>query len=436
MDNKKFEIRNLKGTFDFLPEKQYVRNKIIDVLKTNFEQYGYLPLETPILNEFDLLKYKYQEGAEILNEIYRLTDQGKRDIGLRYDLTVPFCKVIALNKDLTMPFRRYEIGRVFRDGPVKAGRTREFYQCDVDVVGVDGRYIEVEQMQMVAKVFAQLNINVAIKWNNRKLMTGILQYFGFNETEIDDAISLIDRLEKISKKELLEEFEKHNLDENKVDELLNLFSKSLTEYKVLADSSENQNFKDGVSECLEVEKYIQKLNLDNICVFSPTLARGLGIYTGTVFEFFDRDGRISSSLGGGGRYNKIITNFMNNGQEYPACGLSFGLEPIYYILAESVAPSFVDVLVVPMNTEIESMQLAENLRKVGARVVVELAGRKVKKAFEYANKQNIKYVMVVGENEISSGLYSIKDMEKGEQQSLTLGEIINIFSKKINIDKI
>ena len=289
MENKKFEIRNLKGTFDFLPEKQYVRNQIIDVLKKNFEEYGYLPLETPILNEFDLLKYKYSEGAEILHEVYRLTDQGKRDIGLRYDLTVPFCKVIALNKDLTMPFRRYEIGRVFRDGPVKAGRTREFYQCDVDVVGIDGRFIEIEQMQMVAKVFKQLGIDVVIKWNNRKLMTGLLEYFGFKPEQFDGVVTLIDRLEKISKKELLEEFEKFGLNEEKVDMLLALFAKSLDEYKVLADGSKIEGLKEGVFECLEVAGFVNKLGLEKVCEFSPTLARGLGIYTGTVFEFFDKE---------------------------------------------------------------------------------------------------------------------------------------------------
>ena len=433
MENKKFEIRNLKGTFDFLPEKQSIRNKIIDVLKKNFEEYGYLPLETPILNEFDLLKYKYQEGAEILNEIYRLTDQGKRDIGLRYDLTVPFCKVIALNRDLTMPFRRYEIGRVFRDGPVKAGRTREFYQCDVDVVGIDGRFVEVEQMQMVAKVFDQLGIDVEIKWNNRKLMVGLLQYFGFKTEEVDYVISLIDRLEKISKNELYEEFEKLGINAEKVEKLLELFAKNLKEYKILAENCNIETFKDGVGECLEVEKYIGELGLESVCKFSPTLARGLGIYTGTVFEFFDKEKRISSSLGGGGRYNKIITDFMDNGTDYPSCGLSFGLEPIYYILSQNSVLSFVDVLIVPMGTEIKCLQLADALRKAGVKVVVELSGKRVKKAFDYANKQNIKYVMVVGEDELASNLYSIKDMDKGEQERLEVEKLIEKLTKSSQV---
>ena len=432
MEKKKIELRNLKGTFDFLPEKQMVRNRIIDTLKKNFVEYGYGPLETPILNEYDLLKYKYEEGAEILNEIYTLTDQGKRKIGLRYDLTVPFCKVIGLNKDLTMPFRRYEIGRVFRDGPVKAGRTREFYQCDVDVVGIDGRFIEVEQMQMVAKIFAELQIDVVIKWNNRKLMCGIIQSLGFDKDKFDDVISLIDRLEKISKTELIEEFSKIDIDEQGVEKLLTAFSKTLDEYVKEAQSSTIQNFVDGANECAEVQQYIQKLGFENKTEFSPTLARGLSIYTGTVFEFFDREKRISSSLGGGGRYNRIITEFMDNGNTYPACGLSFGLEPIYYILSQSTEPNFIDVLIIPMNTEIECMKLAERLRKENIKTVVDFSGRKIKKAFDYANKMNINHVMVVGENELSSDLYSVKNMLKGEQVSLPLKDVINLIKQNLN----
>ena len=220
---KEIELKNLKGTTDFPPEEQALRNKIIDNLKRTFEKYGYMPLETPMLNSFDLLKYKYEDDAEILNEVYKMKDQGDRDIGLRFDLTVPFCKFIGLNHDLVMPFRRYEIGKVFRDGPVKLGRAREFYQCDVDVVGLDGRYIEIEQMQMVVNVFNSLGIDIVIKWNNRKLMSGLISSLGISEDKIADTIALIDRLEKISKQELDYEFEKIGINSNKIDELLKLF---------------------------------------------------------------------------------------------------------------------------------------------------------------------------------------------------------------------
>ena len=431
MVEKQIDLRNLKGTNDFLPEKLAIRNKIIDTLKTNFAKYGYMPLETPILNTYELLKYKYEEGAEILNEIYKLKDQGRRDIGLRYDLTIPFCKVIGLNKELTMPFRRYEIGKVFRDGPVKAGRDREFYQCDVDVVGLDGRFIEIEQMQMVVSVFNELGIDVVIKWNNRKLMKGIILSCGIAENLIDEVVGLIDRLEKISEKELFEEFAKLDIGEQTVKSLLEVFSKTLTNYVQMYETSENQELKQGLNECLEMQKYLEELELDKKTLFSPTLARGLGIYTGTVFEFYDTEKRISSSLGGGGRYNKIITDFMDNGMDYPAVGLTFGLEPIYYILKEKMEERFVDVLVVPMGTELKCLNLANALRGIGARVVVDFTGKKVKKAFEYANKQGIKYVMVVGENEIDSGNFSIKDMERQEQLSLPIKDVLELVKNNI-----
>ena len=422
---KEIELKNLKGTTDFPPEEQALRNKIIDNLKRTFEKYGYMPLETPMLNSFDLLKYKYEDDAEILNEVYKMKDQGDRDIGLRFDLTVPFCKFIGLNHDLIMPFRRYEIGKVFRDGPVKLGRSREFYQCDVDVVGLDGRYIEIEQMQMVVNVFNSLGIDIVIKWNNRKLMSGLISSLGISEDKIADTIALIDRLEKISKQELDYEFEKIGINSNKVDELLKLFSLSLDEYTKKYSNTNNELLKQGLTECQDIANLIKELHLENNTQFSPTLARGLSIYTGTIFEFFDKQKRITSSLGGGGRYDKIITDFMNNGMSYPACGLTFGLEPIYAILKNDNKEQFIDVLIIPMGTEIKCLEIANKLRDVNANVVTDLTGKKIKKSFEYANKLNIKYVMVIGENEINSNKYSLKDMEKGEQIEVDEVTLIN-----------
>lgn len=424
------ELKNLKGTCDFLPQEQILRNNIVSTLRQNFERYGYLPLETPMLNYFDLLKYKYEEGAEILSEIYKLKDQGGRDLGLRYDLTVPFCKVIGLNKDLVMPFRRYEIGKVFRNGPVKMGRAREFYQCDIDVVGIDGRMIEAEQMLMVNDIFTQLDIPVFIKWNNRKLMTGLLEYAGITSNKIDDCIGLIDRLAKISKDELIEEFGKIEVGTEQVNQILQLFDMKLDEYLSKFENCNNQNITDGLAEICELQNLIEKLGLQETCVFSPTLARGLSIYTGTVFEFFDKKGRISSSLGGGGRYDKIITGFMDNGQQYPAVGLCFGLEPIYAILEKNKQENLVDVFIIPMDTQIECLTLASNLRQKGINVLVEMSKRKIKKSFDYANKTGIKYVIVVGSNEIENQVFALKNMQNGEQIEVNFAQMLDILKNK------
>lgn len=423
---KNIKIQNLKGTTDYLPEEQLLRNKITDTLKSTFEVYGYMPLKTPILNYFDLLSYKYDDDAEILNETYKLTDQGNRNLGLRYDLTIPFCKVIALNKDLHMPFKRYEIGKVFRNGPVKLGRMREFYQCDVDVVGIDSRMIEIEQLIMAKKIFDKLNIDVLIKWNNRKLMSGLIIECGINQDLIDKVISIIDHMEKISKEEMLKEFNKIGINNSKALELLDIFKLTIDEYNNRFSNTTNVLIKEGLKEINEIALLVKRHELENNTCFTPTLARGLSIYTGLVFEFFDKKKRITSSLGGGGRYNKIITDFIDDGNIYPACGLSFGLEPIYAILKDDKkSNNIIDCLIIPMETQCESLELATILRDNGIKVSIEMNNRRIKKSFEFANKNNIRYVIVVGSDEIKQNKYSIKDMKTGNQKLLNTEEIIN-----------
>ena len=422
------KLMNVKGTFDFMPSDMQIRNKITDTLRKNFEKYGYLPVETPILNYFDLLSYKYSDDAEILSEVYRLTDQGERDLGLRYDLTVPFCKVVGLNKNLTFPFRRYEIGRVFRNGPVKLGRTREFYQCDVDVVGVDNRYIEAEQLLMAYNTYKDLGIDILIKYNNRKLMGGLILLAGIGKEDIDKVIGIIDKKEKVSNDELIDMMISASISQNSIDKLLELFSQSFDDYKKL--QNENELLCEGINELLELEEYLRDLKIINDCCFTPTLARGLSIYTGLVFEFYDKKKRLNCAIGAGGRYNKIITNFMNNGTEYPAIGLSFGLEPIFVILKEELEKkSLIDVYMVPLDTNMETLKLANTLRSSGVNVLIEMNKKKIGKCFEYAEREKIKYVMIVGDNEVNSQVYKIKDMLKKEEYSLEYHELIEFLKK-------
>jgi len=417
------ELRNLKGTEDFLFKDQVVRNKIIDTLKQNFEKYGYMPIETPILNYYDLLALKYEEGDEILNEIYRLSDQGNRDIGLRYDLTVPFCKVVGMQKELRLPFRRYEIGKVFRNGPVKLGRTREFYQCDVDVVGIDGRLIETEQIVMAIEIFKYLGIDINVLYNNRKFMNGLLIEAGISNPTFG-VIGILDKLDKVDRKTIYKMFNDEGIDNSIVDNIFNIFGKSLDEYNVLYKDSSNELLKNGLNELNDVTDSLKKLNyLDNI-TFDSYLSRGLEIYTGIVFEFRDKLKRLTGSLGAGGRYDKIITNFINDGNVYPAVGLSFGLEPIYVILKNKEKLSLVDYYIIPMNTEIECLELASKMRDKGKRVLIEMNNRKIKKSFDYANKENIPYVIVIGENEIKENKITIKNMNEGSQEMIDIDEFL------------
>ncbi len=414
---------NVKGTYDYMPKDMLIRNKIIDTLRKSFERYGYMPVETPMLNYYELLSYKYSDDAEILSEIYRLTDQGERDLGLRYDLTVPFCKVVGLNKDLTLPFRRYEIGKVFRNGPVKTGRTREFYQCDVDVVGIANRYIEAEQMLMAINTYKDLGIPVIVKYNNRLLMSGLIELSGISSDKRDSVIGIIDKMEKVSPKELRDMLSDIDISNDKIVKLLDLFEKDLDYYKTLI--GENDLIKEGVLELEEINEYLTKLNIIDDCKFTPTLARGLSIYTGIVFEFYDKLGRVTSAIGAGGRYDKIITNFMDNGNSYPAIGMSFGLEPIFVILKQELSKErLVDIYLVPLDTNAEVLKLATKLRELGFKVLIEMNKKKVGKCFEYAERENIKYVMIIGENEVNSGTYKIKNMEEKVEYSYNIDELI------------
>ena len=420
------KLLNLKGTDDFLPNEQSIRNKIINTLRNHFESYGYLPIETPILNYYDLLAYKYSDDAEILSEIYKLKDQGDRNLGLRYDLTVPFCKVIGLNKDLRMPFRRYEIGKVFRNGPVKLGRTREFYQCDVDVVGIDNRLIEAEQILMAINGYKKLGIDILVKYNNRKLMSGLILESGIDEENISSVIGVIDKMEKISLEELITNLEKLSISKDKINKLLEYFKYSLEDYINIFKDSNNSYIKEGLDEIIELNNYLKELNIIDDCIFTPTLARGLTIYTGVVFEFYDKEKRITSAIGAGGRYNKIITDFMDNGNSYPAVGLSFGLEPIYAILKENKnKEKLIDIYLVPLDTNIETLKLATTLRENNIKVLIEMNKKKVSKCFEYAESMNINYISIIGSNEIESGVLRVKNMETKEEFEINLEDLVN-----------
>lgn len=420
----KINTQNLKGTTDYYGKDQLIRNKITDTLKETFIKYNYQPLDSTVLYNYDILAYKYKDGAEILNEMYTLTDQGNRQLGLRYDLTIPFCKFIANQKDLRLPLKRYEIGKVFRNGPVKTGRCREFYQCDVDVVGISGQVIEAEQMQMVVDIFTKLGIDINIKWNNRKLMSIIIEDSNISKDKVEEVIGIIDKIEKISRQDFIKELSKIEIDEETANKLLDNFNKSLTDYIETYENDERVLASEAIQEIKTLSSYIEKLNLSDNTTFTPTLARGLSIYTSTVFEFFDKKERLTCSLGGGGRYDKIITDFIDDGNIYPAVGLSFGLEPIYTIIKDEMSSdNLIDVYIIPMGTEVESLMLARNLRQNNINVIVEMNNRKLKKCFEYASKENIKYVIVVGSDEIQENMYTIKDMTTSEQLKLPYNEL-------------
>ena len=420
------KLINVKGTSDSLPSEELKKKKVIDTLTQVFEKFGYLPLDTSILCYYDLLASKYSGGSEILKEVYTLKDQGDRKLGLRYDLTVPFSKVISMNagKNITLPFKRYEVGKVFRDGSVKVGRAREFYQCDVDVCGLEGSFIEAEMLSMTVMAYQKLGIDVEIEVNNRKLLEGFIIASDIPDNLKSNVILSVDKLLKIGEDGVRKELEEYNIEQNKLDKLFKYFNLSIEELDALDIT--NETFIEGRKEIKELFSYIDSLNLQE-CHFSPSLARGLEIYTGTVWEVFDKKKRISSAIGGGGRYDKIITNFIDDGNKYPAVGISFGIVPICEILDTSNDDRTCNLLIAPMDTNIESLRLANSLRERGIKVLIEMTGKKIKKVFESADKNNIPYVVVIGANEIASGKIQIKDMKKSSIIEVDIDDIDKIY---------
>lgn len=408
------KIQNVKGGYDFLPKEQKIRNYINEVLKETFMEYGYGSIETPILCYLDMLVDKYDENNDLLKEIYKLSDQGGRELGLRYDLTVPFAKFIALNKNnISMPFKRYEIAKVFRDGPVKVGRDREFTQCDADVVGIEGQFIEAELLSLYINAFKKLGIDIIIKYNNRNLMRGLIKETGVSEEQISKVITILDKMNKITEAELRTYLIEIAIENEQIDKLLMLFKIDIDKIKDMFNNTTNEELTLGIKEIDTLKGYIEKLGYSEICKVDLTLARGQDYYTGNVFEVYDKSGYLTSSIGGGGRYDKMVTEYINDGEVYPAVGISFGLTSIYEILKtrdDFKNTSDIKFYIIPMGVDMEALSLANTLRSYGYNVDVEMKGRKLKKSLDFANRENIPYVIIVGEDEVKSGKVTVKDM--------------------------
>ena len=422
---KQLELKNVKGCNDYGGEDEIIRNYISDTLRKTFEKYGYKPLSTSILCYYDLLALKYNEENDILKEIYKVSDQADRNLALRYDLTVPFAKYIALNQNISLPYKRYEIGKVYRDGPVKQGRAREFIQCDVDCVGIKGQMIETELIALYVEGFKSLGIDITIKYNNRKIMAGIIEESKIPEDKIVDTITIIDKFEKLTRQEIIQEFLNIGLKNEQIDSLIKYLNMDFIQIKKEFSNIQNTELINGIKEISELNEYIKEMDLSEYVQFSATLARGQEYYTGTIFEVYQKNGEIKSSIGGGGRYDNMIGNFIGNGREYPAVGISFGLDVIFEILKSNteLSKNNTELYIIPMQNKVQALKIANILRKQNINVDIEMNETKLRKSMEYANKEKIPYVVILGEDELKQGKVLLKDMENGEQQEVDIWKI-------------
>jgi len=416
------KIERAKGTWEVRPEQKLVRNRILNVLLKVFELYGFQPLETPTLQRLDVLASKYAGGAEILKETFKLNDQGNRDLALRYDLTVPLAIYVALNPNIKLPFKRYEIGKVFRDGPVSSERFREFWQCDVDTIGSGSMIADAEIINLASRVFNELKLKVKIKANNRKILDGLMDYCNIQENDREAAILTIDKLEKIGTDSVKKELKEKGLEDIKIKKLINLISLKGKNKEKISKIKKVLNNNKGVEDIEELLKYAPQAEFD------PSLARGLAYYTGTVFEIFLRNSEIKSAVCSGGRYDKIIGNFIGNNQDYPAVGISFGLDRIEQALKFDEKTT-TKVYIIPIKQNKKAAELANELRNNNINADIDLMNRGVSKNLDFANTLEIPYVIFIGEDEVKKKKFKLRNMKTGKEEMLKASEIIKKLKK-------
>jgi histidyl-tRNA synthetase len=408
------ELQLPRGMRDFPPEEKILRDEVISVLKGIFELYGFSPLETPVVERWEVLSAKYSGGEEILKETFKLTDQGGRQLGLRYDLTVPLARFVGMNPTIKRPFKRYQIGTVYRDGPIKKGRTREFYQCDADIVGSSSPLADAECVQLALDVFEKLGIDVEVKINNRKVLYELAQAAEIPEELTEAAILSLDKLEKIGPDGVLREMIERGIARTSAE-------------RFLLGAQDREALKKGEGY-RELEPVLSALR-DPRVVWTPSLARGLSYYTGTIYEVYAKNSSVTGSLAAGGRYDNMIGQFLGGSEKIPAVGISFGLEPILEVLKEKhpnriMRKTVTQVYVIPFKTLLaEGRAICQQLRRAGIKADMDFSAKGISDGLKYANAYEIPFVVIVGPDEVAAGKVKLRDMRSGEEKLLTVDEV-------------
>ena len=439
MENiKRVEPRTLSGFMELLPQDQIKFNEMLDTIKNTYELYGFLPEETPIIESSEVLLAK--AGGETEKQIYSFK-KGDKDLSLRFDLTVPLAKYVAqYYNDLTFPYRRYQIGKVFRGERAQKGRYREFYQCDIDIIG-DGKLSiinDAEIPSVIYTTFKNLGFdNFVIKINNRKILNGLFDELNISDKKTEILI-IIDKLEKIGMEAVKEELSKLNLSDEKINKIEQFFKiDGATDEKLEKLERLNFNseiFKEGLEELKEVVKYVRLFNVEEKnFVVDLTIARGLDYYTGTVYETNLVGYESIGSICSGGRYENLANYYTK--KNLPGVGISIGLTRLFYNLKElgllkSSKKSISKAGIIAMGVGIEeAVKISNILRENNIPNEIYKEDTKIKNKFSYANNLDIPYVIIIGQEEKEKGLYTLKNMISGEQKMLTTDEILKVLNK-------
>ena len=436
----KTEPRTLPGFMELLPSEQILFDQMRKTIEDSYKTFGFLPIDTPIIELSEVLLAK--AGGETEKQIYRF-NKGDTDLSLRFDLTVPLAKYVAKNYgSLSFPFRRYQIGKVYRGERAQKGRYREFYQCDIDIIGDETLDIinDAELPAVIATTFRRLGFDeFTIKINNRKILNGL--YESINQTEKSvDIMRIIDKIDKIGDQAVIEELAKIEVPEESINKIMQFIKiDGTTDEKLQKLQSlgiENDTYKLGVKELGEVVKYIRLFGIeDKNFVIDLSIARGLDYYTGTVYETFLNGYRELGSVCSGGRYENLAQNYTD--KKLPGVGISIGLTRLFYKLNELnlikvEKKSISDILIVPMTENLQvPIKLATELRNARVNTEIYLNDKKLKAKMKYADKLEIPYVIVIGDNEIESGRVKVKEMRTGEEieTALDATEIAKIVLK-------
>jgi histidyl-tRNA synthetase len=423
----------LPGFMELLPAGQIAFNQMMDNIRANFERYGFIPLDTPMLEKAEVLLAK--GGGETEKQVYRFT-KGNNDLALRFDLTVPLARYVAQHfSDLFFPFRRYHIGKVFRGERNQKGRFREFYQCDIDIIGLNKLSLinDAEIPGIIYSTFKALGFDsFTIRLNNRKLLNGYFESLGIQDKS--GVFRVIDKLDKIGFDAVFAELGKMGVTAGNGEAIAEFINIKGSNREILSSLSQlkidNPQFTEGLEELSQVVQYINCFNVpeENLAI-DLTIARGLDYYTGTVYETTLNNHPEIGSICSGGRYDNLAGYYTK--QQLPGVGISIGLTRLFHQIQEAKliplnqASTLTEVLVIPMNSQIEAaINVANQLRAAGIIAELYLEETKLDKKITYANKLGIPFVVLIGEDELKSGLLSLKIMDSGEQSSLTVHQII------------
>jgi len=421
-----------RGTRDFLPEEMIRLDYVINTFKKIFEKYGFENFETPAFENFKLLATKGGGGDEIKDQIYYFKDKSGRELGLRFDLTVPLARVVANNPQLQKPFKRYCISKVWRYEEIRRDRFREFWQCDIDTVGSKTMDVDTEILAVAAEALESLGFKkFCIKLNNRKILSALIDLVDTPEKKKFEVFRAIDKLGKFGEDTVKNELKKAGLKPKQIRELLELITVEGSPDDALKKGEKILQSAIGMEGLVELRQIVEmskSYGFADKIVIDFSLARGLDYYTGPIFEIIDSSGKNIGSMAGGGRYDNLIEVF--GGRPTPATGISFGIERIVEVMKEEkmfrLPKSKVKVFVAKVNEDVKEnvVKIAQELRKEGISCQVDLMNRNLKKQLELADNLDIPYAVIIGPKEVEKEKYKLRNMKSGEERTLNLKRIV------------